>query len=385
MSAHHYDAVIVGARNAGAATAMLMARKGLRVLVIERAEPGTDTLSSHNITRGGVQQLVRWGMTDRIMEAGTPWIARSIFYFGDSKLPIDIKPVGRAPGILGTRRFILDRILAEAAKDAGAEIWYHTSFRDVIRNEAGRITGAIVTDGAGIDVEIHAPLIIGADGIRSTVARRVGAATRKQARNMLAHVYGYYRDLPFTENHAFFVNGASIASTPTNDGAHVVIASLHPDRLQQLRVDKDGSGILQALADHCSNGFGALLRDATPTEPVRIFSGVQGFARDCAGPGWALVGDASYFRDPVTAHGMTDAFRDAELLANAAALGDVSVTSYQQKRDAVTADIWDITDRIAAFDMHTDELQQVYHELAQAMRAEQTWMSEAFEPEALAA
>ena len=385
MSAHSYDAIIIGARAAGAATAMLMARRGLRVLVAERGAPGTDTLSSHNITRGAVIQLDRWGLTGRILAAGTPPIRRSTFYFGANALPFDIKPVGSASGILGTRRFVLDRILVEAATDAGAEVRFHTSFRDVIRNEAGRIIGATLTDTAGNDVDVHAPLVVGADGMRSTVARRVGARTRKQSANALAHIYGYYGDMPLTENHAFFVRGASIATAPTNGGAHVVIASLPEDRLRLMRTGMDDKTVLEALAEECNAGFATLLKNARPTEAFRVFRGAHGFVRDCAGPGWALVGDAGYFRDPVTAHGMTDAFRDAELLARAAGLGDAALADYQARRDEVTAEIWDITDRIAAYDKEPQELQAMFHELAMAMRAEQAWMAEQFDRPALAA
>lgn len=379
MIAKTYDAIVIGARCAGAATAMLMARQGLDVLLVERGEPGADTVSSHNLTRGAVSQLARWGIAERLLERGTPRIGRTTFHFGTRVLPIDLKPVGGAPGIMGTRRHVLDTALAEAAGEAGVDVRYHTSFRDVVRNEGGRVTGAVLTNGAGVDMTVNARLVVGADGIRSTVARRVGASLRKEARNALGHIYGYFEDLPLTDNHGFFAPGLMVGSMPTNDGATVVVASTHRESLKDLRVEMNDERVLRELSRRANDGFGTLLDEASITEAPRVFAGIHGFVRECAGPGWALVGDAGYFRDPVTAHGITDAFRDAELLANAAAAGsDAALAVYQHQRDEVTADIWAITDRIAAFDMPMADLAEAFHDLSRAMRKEQSWMDAEF-------
>ncbi len=385
MTLHHYDAIVVGARCAGAATAMLMAKKGMRVLLVERGAPGTDTLSSHNLTRGAVKQLARWGLADRVMDQGTPRINQTVFQFGETVLPLDLRPVDGTPGLLGTRRMILDTTLVDAAYEAGVDVRFHTSFCDVIREKCGRVVGVTLTNDSGIDLAVTAPLVIGADGIRSTVARRVDATTRKEATHALGHIYSYYRGLPLTENHVFFAPGVSVASTPTNDDMDVVIATIAPGTLKEMKRNKGDEDVLKALAKMANPEFADLLERAERTEPIKVFAGTKGFVRDCAGPGWALVGDAGYFRDPVTAHGITDAFRDAELLANAAGQGDAALWEYQRKRNEVTADIWEITDRIAAFDMRLDDLQSSYHDLARAMRAEQAWMASEFEPAALAA
>ena len=247
------------------------------------------------------------------------------------------------------------------------------------------MTGAILTDGAGIDVTYHAPLVIGADGIRSTVARRVGAALRREAKHGLGHIYGYFKGLRLSENHGFFGPGVMVGSMPANDDATIVIASTHTERLREMRIGTDDAWVLRELARQANAGFGALLDEAWTDEPIRAFSGTKGFVRDCAGLGWALVGDSGYFRDPVTAHGITDAFREAELLANAAAIGGDALAHYQSQRDEVTAEIWEITDRIAAFDMPMADLAEAFHDLSRAMRKEQAWMAEAFEPLARAA
>lgn len=385
MFAHHYDAIVVGARCAGSTTAMLMARKGMRVLLVERDLPGTDTLSTHNLTRGAVSQLVRWGLADKLLKQGTPPVNRSTFHFGDTVLHLDLKPDNGVPGLLGTRRAILDATLVDAARAAGVSVHFQTSFQDVLKDDQDRVIGAIVTDRAGNSHNIKSSLVVGADGIRSKVARCVGAQIRKKALHTLGHIYSYYRGLPLGDNHCHFQNGAAASSTVTNDGACVVVASAKPDELRQLRREKGGQQVLEELASRANADFGALLRGSEMIEETRVFAGTHGFVRNSTGPGWALVGDAGYFRDPITAHGITDAFRDAELLADAAGSGHHALTMYESQRDEVTAQIWSITDRIAAFDMEMGSLQAAFRDLAQAMKVEQAWMSDRFDTRDLAA
>ncbi|MBF9033221.1 NAD(P)/FAD-dependent oxidoreductase [Rhodobacterales bacterium HKCCE2091] len=386
MFNRRYDAVVVGARCAGAATAMLMAREGKSVLLVDWAEPGTDTLSSHCLTRGATRQLHRWGLTGALMARGTPRVNRSTFHFGDETLPVDIRPVGDGPGMMAPRRFVLDSVLVEAAAASGATVAFHTGFRDVLRDGSGRVCGALLADGTETEIRVAAPLVIGADGLRSTVARRVGAAVRAEGRNALGHVYSYFRGLPLRDNHAFFGPDAAAYSTSTNGGAECVIATTTPGRLRDLRARMDDNDVLRHLAHEADPGFGRMLDAAERTEPVRVFAGTPGRVRDCAGAGWALVGDAGYFRDPVTAHGITDAFRDAELLASAACVGtDAALAAYQAQRDEATAGIWQLTERIAGFDLGMEATKAAFLDLSQAMRAEQAWMDARFAEPAMAA
>ena len=190
---------------------------------------------------------------------------------------------------------------------------------------------------------------------------------------------------PLTDNHIFFGPGVAAASTATNDDASVVVASVKPAILRQLRDRMDSRSVLEWISARANRGFGALLEGAEMTEAPRIFPGTKGFVRNCAGPGWALVGDAGYFRDPMTAHGITDAFRDAELLADAAGRGDHALAMYEKQRDEVTREIWEITDRIAAFDPDMGVQQAAFRDLARAMRTEQEWMSARFDAAPLAA
>lgn len=386
MTIDTYDALVVGARCAGAATAMLMARQGLRVLVVDRAPPGSDVVSTHNLTRGAVIQLVRWGLGEELIARGTPLISRTTYHFGTEELPIDVKPVGPLSGLIAPRRPVLDTILAEAAAVAGADVRFGVSFRDVVRDGSGRVIGAILTGPEGQDVRVACRLLVGADGVRSTVARRVGARVTAEAKNMLGHIYGYFQRLPVEGNHSFLDRGLALGSAPTNDGADIVVASVKPERLQRMRRDMPLRAVLETLARETNPAFGDMLAEAHLAEPIRVFPGTRGRIHDCAGPGWALVGDAGYFRDPVTFHGVTDAFRDAELLAQAAILGgDGALATYQSRRDSIVSGIWALTDRIAAFDMGPSDLKLAFHALAQEMRREQDAMARHFTPVAHAA
>ena len=118
----HYDAIIVGGRCAGAATAMLLARGGMRVLVLEAARPGTDTLSTHALMRGGVLQLHRWDLLDAVVSAGTPAILSTEFAYGDEIETVDIRPGGGVSALRAPRRTVLDALLLDAARAAGAEV-----------------------------------------------------------------------------------------------------------------------------------------------------------------------------------------------------------------------------------------------------------------------
>src|SRR5512134_2542850 len=99
-----YDAVIVGARVAGASTALLLSRMGLRVLVVDRARPGADTLSTHALMRGGVLQLHRWGILQDILEAGTPPIRSTSFHYNDETIPIPIKSRNGIDALVAPKR-----------------------------------------------------------------------------------------------------------------------------------------------------------------------------------------------------------------------------------------------------------------------------------------
>lgn len=378
MTTQSYDALIVGARPAGAATAMLLARAGARVLVVDRCEPGTDTMSTHALTRAGATQLARWGLFRRLREAGTPAIRRTTLHYGSEEVPLDIRSDEDIDGLITPRRTVLDPVIAGAALEAGAELRYSTPFRELLHDSSGRVRGAVVVGPDGQPCEVTAGIVVGADGRRSTVARRLGAGEIKRSNHVAAHVYSYLAGVSDTGTHLYFRDGIGLGVMPTNDNLHCAVVSMPPQRyLAERRAATSPEGFLALLAEAAPDA--GLARAELVQRPVG-FAGEHGYIRRSHGPGWALVGDASYFKDPVTAHGITDALRDAQILSDAILKGtDAALASYQAVRDSISAELFAVTDEIAAFDWSLDEIKGIHLRLNSALKREQAWMAAAFD------
>ncbi|WP_270936772.1 FAD-dependent oxidoreductase [Falsiroseomonas oryzae] len=369
-----YDAIVVGARCGGAATAMLLSRQGMRVLLVDRGAHGTETLSTHALMRGGVLQLARWGVLPRIVAAGTPAVRRTSFHYGAEEIAIALRPGDGVDALYAPRRSVLDAVLADAAADAGAELRYGETLVDLLRDDEARVSGAIMLDALGNRREVAAGLVVGADGIGSAVARLVGAPLLRQARHATATVFGYWSGIAAEGYHWHYEPGASAGAIPTNAGLHCVFVSVPPERyLADLRgMPMDGfHKVLREVAP----GLAAQAAQGRRVGPLSVFAGRRGFFRRAAGPGWALVGDAGYFKDPLTAHGITDALRDAELLAQAA-LRDMpaAFAEYEARRDDLSLPLFEATDAIAAFDWDLPRLQALHKQLNEAMKREVAWM-----------
>ena len=388
ITRNRYDVVIAGARCAGASTAMLLARQGLRVLVVDPANRGSDTLSTHALMRGGVLQLYRWGLLDAIRAAETPTIRTTTFHYGDEAIEVSIKEWDGVDGLYAPRRTILDAILCDAALAAGAEVVHGYSVVDVLRAPDGRIRGANVAGADRQVIDVAADLVIGADGVRSRVARILEAEPDYSVLHTTASIYGYWKDLGWEGFHWLFDIGAAVGSIPTNDDDTCVFASLPPARFETERTD-GLDAVYHALLSDVSPELAQSVNESELSGKLRAFAGTPGFLRRSAGPGWALVGDAGYFKDPITAHGITDALRDAELLARAVAEGgDAALAGYQETRDDLVKGLLDVTAHIASFEWDLDEAKQDHLVLSREMNAEvdllQTWDQEFVEPPAVA-
>ena len=345
----HYDVVVVGARPAGAATAMLLARAGLRVLVVDRSRYGADTLSTHALLRGGVLQLHRWGLLDRLVEAGTPAVRRTTFRYDDEEVVIAIKPSHGVDALYAPRRTILDPLLVDAAAEAGAEVRYGVTVVGLRSDRRGRVAGIDGRDDAGRPLAVDAALVVGADGLHSTVARHVGAPPLRTGRGASAVVYGYWADVTTDGYEWIFRPDACAGVIPTNDGLACVFAGATP-----ARIGRGGRAVLEAVLAQASPAAAVRVRAGTAPSGVRTFKGHPGLVRQAWGPGWALVGDAGYWKDPLGAHGLTGALRDAELLARAiisTATTDepepVALARYQTTRDHLSRSMFDAMDVIA--------------------------------------
>ncbi|GAA4696451.1 NAD(P)/FAD-dependent oxidoreductase [Pseudonocardia yuanmonensis] len=348
-----YDAIVVGARCAGSATAMLLARAGLDVLLVDRADPTRDTLSTHALMRGGVLQLERWGLLDAIVAAGTPPVTTTTFHYGP-----DAEVVEMAAPLYAPRRTVLDAVLLDAAHSAGATVRLGVDVTGVL-SPGDRVSGIEARVRGGGTVRARAPLTVGADGARSTLAKLVGAGVVRRGRAASAIVYGYY-PAPATGYEWFYTPGATAGIIPTNDGLACMWAGMPPAEFAAARP--------RGLDALFAEVFGRAA-DREPGEregPLRGFPGAPAVLRTPTGPGWALVGDAGYFKDPLTAHGITDALRDAELLARSV-LGELD---YGRTRDHLSRLLFSVAEEIAGYRWDLPQIRALLLAESAAMRPE---------------
>jgi flavin-dependent dehydrogenase len=371
-----YDAVVVGARVAGASTALLLARAGARVLLLERTPYGSDTLSTHGLMLAGVLQLSRWGLLEQVAAAGTPPVTRTLFHYpGSAPVRISIRASQGVPALYAPRRHVLDRILVDAAMEAGAEVRHGVTVTELLTDPAGRVIGVRAADSTNGTFTAYARTTIGADGIRSTVATAVDAPVERRSKARGAVLYGYFDGFP-TEGYEWAYGAATAAGLiPTNDGQTCVFVGTSPERLRLARRSGPDAAFAELFASAAPR-LRARLRTATRVGRLRGWSGQHGHVRRSHGAGWALVGDAGYFRDPITTHGMTDALRDAELLADALLASwagqpeAIALAGYQARRDALSSQLFEVSDRIAGYDWEPSEIQQLLREVSSAMSDE---------------
>ena len=364
------DVVVVGARCAGAATAMLLARYGHRVTVIERGRFPSDTLSTHGIARGGVVQLSRWGLLDRVVHSGAPAVRAAVFRVGDTE---DVRPIKDRAGVdhlVAPRRYVLDQILADAAVESGATVHFGLTATGLER-DGDRVAGVIARTGDGQAVRLRASVVVGADGLRSRVAAHAGSAVREFHPADNATFYLYVAGLD-RRGFEFHIGQSALAGVfPTHDGAACVWVCCSATRVG-------------ALHGGAVEGFLDLLGGVSPSLAARVRAGRRGARvrgavrlpnqiRQATGPGWALVGDAGYHRDPITGHGITDAFRDAELLARA--VDDLlrgqaeDLSSYELARDTALRETFDLTCAMTRYPS-SDEFVALQKRLSRALDVE---------------
>jgi 2-polyprenyl-6-methoxyphenol hydroxylase-like FAD-dependent oxidoreductase len=353
MGAGRYDVIVVGARVAGAATAMLLARHGLRVLVVDRVSFPSDTISSHQLQVPGVALLQRWGLLGKLAAAGTPPTRRVRFDAG-AGVVMD----GRFPAYEGVdalyspRRTVLDTILVEAAREAGAEV--RENFRVTqVTASGGRVTGIQGNARGRRAVTETASLVIGADGKRSLIAGAVGARRYREQPVRSFASYSYWAGVPVSGGELYQRPGRAVAVFPTNDQLTMVYAAAPMTEFASARADLEGH-YLRTL-DLCGD-LGKRVRSGRRVERLRTTPDQPNTFRCSHGPGWALAGDAGVVMDSVSAQGMTQALRDASYLSAAvvAGLGGSrplagALHDHQRRRDQAIRGMYDITLGLAAF------------------------------------
>jgi flavin-dependent dehydrogenase len=354
---NRHDVVIVGARVAGAATAMLLARLGHDVVVVDQASFPSDTVSTHAIARSGVVQLRRWGLLEAVLDSGAPAIRQVTFHAGGESVSRMIKHKAGVDLVVAPRRYVLDMLIAAAAQRASADLRTGVTVTGVQRDSRGRVVGISGHDRAGAAIDLGGRFVIGADGLRSQVARAAGAAICQGRPAGGAAQYAYYAGIPWAGMELFAAERSFAGVFPTHQGqACIWVCTPAADAKAARRRAGSREAAFGELLERCAPQLAGQLRHARRTSPVRGMLRQPNQVRQAFGPGWALVGDAGYYRDAITAHGISDAFRDAEFLAVALdqalspdAEERTAFARYQQQRDQALREIFDITCRLAAY------------------------------------
>jgi flavin-dependent dehydrogenase len=354
-----HDVVVVGARVAGAATAMLLARLGHDVVVVDQASFPSDTMSTHAIARSGVVQLRRWGLLDPVLDSGAPAIRQVTFDAGGDSVSRTIKHKAGVDLVVAPRRHVLDTILAAAAQRAGADVRLGVAVTGVQRDGRGRVTGIYGHDRGGAPIALRGRYVIGADGLSSRIARSVGAAISQGRPAGGAAQYAYYTGIPWAGMELYVAERSFAGVFPTHDGqACIWVCTPTADAKAVRRITGSRVEAFDKLLERGAPQLAEQLRHARRISPVRGTLRQPNQVRQAFGPGWALVGDAGYYRDAVTAHGISDAFRDAEFLAVAVdqALGardwdgeTPALALYQWQRDQALREVFEITCRLSAY------------------------------------
>lgn len=362
MAAHEYDVIVVGARCAGSPTAMLLARKGYDVLVVDRATFPSDTLSTHILHPPGAAAMKRWGALDRLIATGCPPINRYAFDFGPFTISgapgTDDSPFSYCP-----RRIVLDKLLVDAASEAGAEVREEFTVKDIVIEE-DRVIGIRGHSKGGETITERAKVVVGADGRYSSVAKAVNAEQYNEKPQILCGYYTYWSDLPVDSAFEVYVRpGRGWATAPTHDGLTLVVGGWPYAEFDANKDDVEGNYMrMFDLAPEFAERMRGAKREAR-------FAGtaVENFFRKPFGAGWALVGDAGYNKDFITAQGISDAFRDAELCSTAldeslsgARAFDEAMGEYQSTRDEHVLPIFEFTCQLATLEPPPPEMQQLF-------------------------
>lgn len=358
-----YDVIVVGARVAGAPTAMLLARKGYRVLLLDRGRFPSDTLSTHYIHQPGMAYLKQWGLHDQVVASNCPPFRRMRFDLGPFALEGLAPPAGEAVFGYAPRRYILDTILVEAALRAGVELREQFTVTELLF-DGERVTGIRGRAAGGPMVTERAPLVIGADGLRSFVARSVQAPIYEARPAQTCAYYSYWSDLSLAGAELYPRPGQMIVLGPTNHEQTSITVFWPRAAFPEVRADVEGH-FMRALEG--VPGLGERVRGGRRVEPFYGSGDLPFFFRKPYGPGWALVGDAGYHKDPITAQGITDAFRDAALLSAAIDAGlsdrqplEAALADYEQQRNAAAMPLYEFTHQLAALQPPAPEMQQLF-------------------------
>lgn len=369
-----FDVILVGARCSGSPTAMLLAEKGYRTLLLDKSRFPSDVLSAHYIHQTGVRMLEKWGLIERIVACGCPAIHRLDVDLGEdcrstinyvkgtlefNGIPITPSLISpRSPAYAPRRRF-LDTILLESAIEKGAHFREGFMVKELIF-ENDRVTGVVGVDESGITERIHGKIVIGADGRYSTMSKILNPTTYRETPSHSVGAHSYWSGLEPKGMEAYFREGLCVHITPTNDGLACVGIGISRDR--------DDNCFLRNLEENYEHYIDSLpmlkqrLARGKREEPFVGTEYLPNYIRQCYGPGWALIGDAAYNRDPIMGQGISEAFRQAELLAKAIDAGlsgqcamEEALSEFQTARDRFAIPMFEAAAHLSQLKAPTEE------------------------------
>jgi geranylgeranyl reductase family protein len=313
------DVIVVGAGPAGSATAFFLASQGVDVLLLDRAGFPRDKICSEYLSPQASRILQAIGALERVEAAGAARLSGMMV-----RAPSGLSFRGRFVGThrfrgfrddgLALRRTILDPLLLERARSAGARVREQARVADVTRDDAGRATGVIVADASGERASLRAKLIVGADGLRSVVSRRLGLARRSRWPSRIALVSHYSGVVGMGDVGEMHVDRDGYFGLAPVGGGVINVALVVP-----VARAKDIAGAREEFFEewiddrpHLRERFAGARR----VTPVRATGPFASAVRRAWAPGAAVVGDAADFFDPFTGEGIYTALRGGELLSS---------------------------------------------------------------------
>lgn len=358
-----FDVIVVGARCAGAPVSMLLARRGHRVALIDRATFPSDTMSTHFLWQRGASRLEAWGLLERLRARGCDPITELAVDFG----PVTVRGLGPAVGgvaeVYCPRRIVLDKLLVDAAVEAGVELVEGCAIEDLTWAE-GAVTGISGRRRSGGALSLQGRIVVGADGLHSTVARRAGAQLYQAHPALTCVYYSYWSGIKQRTASFHPRPGRLILVWPTNDDLTCVYVAWRHEEFRQFKTDIEGN-FLETLT--LVPGLRELVASGRRVERFAGTAVLPNQYRTSAGRGWALAGDAGHHKDPATGMGMSDALISAELLADAIddslAGREAPATAlgrYAQRRDSCTANGFGLTLRSASLEPVPGQLLRYY-------------------------
>lgn len=362
-----YDVIIVGARCAGSPLAMLLARKGYKVLLLDKATFPSDTISTHHIHQPGVARLKRWGLVEKIQASNCPPTFNIKFDVGPFALVGTPPPADDNAEAYAPRRSVLDKILVDAAVAAGAELREKFSVEELTNDSTG-VTGIRGRDDKGSVVTERTRIVIGADGARSLVAQAVQAPVYLDRGMLTCNYYSYWSGVPLEGVELYPRAGRMLVVDKTNDDLTLVVVVWPKGEFQRVRSNVEGE-------------FMREIRESAPAVAERLDGGkraerfagtgfLPNFLRKPYGPGWALVGDAGYHKDPLTAQGITNSFSHAEMLAESLDEGfsgrremEKALADYERRRNEEVLPMFEYTCQLAKLEPPPIEMLRLFNAL----------------------